>query len=283
MQIWQAIVLGAVQGFAEFLPISSSGHLILIQRWLGVNENGGGLFFDIMLHVGTLIPVFIVFFKEILDLFKRPQAVEFTDSNGKVSRKRPLLNPKLIFLIIATIPAGLTGMFLAEHVEGVFYSGDNLSAILLSITFVLTATELFFSEWISKKYRKELPLSYKNTFVMGLAQGVAIVPGLSRSGTVISSGCFMGVERSKNANFTFLMSIPIILGAALVSGLDLLEQGLSVDILPLIFGIVTAAVTGYLAIKVMLRVIKKANYKWFSLYLVLMAIASIVSKLAFGV
>lgn len=283
MQIWQAIVLGAVQGFAEFLPVSSSGHLILIQRWLGVNENGGGLFFDVMLHVGTLIPVFIVFFNEILGLFKRPNAVEVLDSNGKSVKKRPLFNPKLIYLIIATIPAGLTGMFLAEHVEGAFYSGDNLSAILLSITFILTAGELFVSEWISKKYKKALPLSYKNTLVMGLAQGVAIVPGLSRSGTVISSGCFMGVERSQNANFTFLMSIPVILGAALVSGLDLLEAGITVEILPLLFGILTAAITGYIAIKVMLKVIKKANYKWFSLYLILISIASIVSKLAFGI
>ncbi|MBR2498788.1 MAG: undecaprenyl-diphosphate phosphatase [Clostridia bacterium] len=283
MQIWQAIVLGAVQGFAEFLPVSSSGHLILIQRWLGVNENGGGLFFDVMLHVGTLIPVFIVFFNEILGLFKRPKAVEVLDSNGKSVKKRPLFNPKLIYLIIATIPAGLTGMLLAEHVEGAFYSGDNLSAILLSITFILTAGELFVSEWISKKYKKALPLSYKNTLVMGLAQGVAIVPGLSRSGTVISSGCFMGVERSQNANFTFLMSIPVILGAALVSGLDLLEAGITVEILPLLFGILTAAITGYIAIKVMLKVIKKANYKWFSLYLILISIASIVSKLVFGI
>ncbi len=283
MQVWQAIILGAVQGFAEFLPVSSSGHLILIQRWLGVNENSGGLFFDVMLHVGTLIPVFIVFFNEILGLFRRPNAVEIVGADGEKVKKRPILNPKLIFLILATIPAGLTGMFLAEHVEGAFYSGENLSAILLSMTFILTAVELFFSEWISKKRNKQLPLSYKNTLVMGLAQGVAIVPGLSRSGTVISSGCFMGVERSQNANFTFLMSIPVILGAALVSGLDLLKTGVAVDLVPLLFGVITAAVTGYIAIKVMLKVIKKANYKWFSLYLIIISIASLVSKFAFGV
>ena len=118
---------------------------------------------------------------------------------------------------------------------------------------------------------------------MGLFQGVAIVPGLSRSGTVISGGCFMGVERSENANFTFLMSIPVILGAALVSSLDLIKQGVQIDVLPLIFGVVTAAVTGYIAIKVMLKIIKKANYKWFSLYLTLIATASVISFVAFGV
>ena len=261
MEIWQAIVLGAVQGFAEFLPVSSSGHLILMQRWLGVTE--GGLFFDIMLHIGTLIPVFIVFFKEILSIFKKP------------------FN-KMLFLIIATIPAALTGMLLGDVVEGAFYKGNLLSAILLSATFLITATELFFSEWISKKYDKKLPLSYKSSLVQGLAQGVAIVPGLSRSGTVISSGCFYGLSREENANFTFLMSIPVILGAALVQGLDVIKTGAQIQILPLVFGMATAMITGYIAIKAMLKVIKKANYKWFSLYLVIMAIASTVSFVAVG-
>ena len=262
MEIWQAIILGAVQGFAEFLPVSSSGHLILLQRWLGVAE--GGLFFDVMLHIGTLIPVCIVFFKEILALFKKP------------------FN-KMLFLIIATIPAALTGMLLGDLVEGAFYGGDILAACLLAGTFLLTATELYFSEVISKKYQKALPLSYKNTLAMGVAQSIAIVPGLSRSGTVISAGCFTGVDRSENANFTFLMSIPIILGAAVVSGYKTLKTGIIIEALPLIFGVATAAVTGYVAIKVMLKLIKKANYKWFSLYLIIMAIASVVTKLAFGV
>ena len=130
MEIWQAIVLGAIQGFAEFLPVSSSGHLLLLQRLLGVNE--GSLFFDVMLHVGTLVPVFIVFFKEIIGLFKRPWN-------------------KMILLIIATIPAALTGVLLGDVVSGAFYGGNLLSAILLSVTFLLTAGELFLSEKISKK------------------------------------------------------------------------------------------------------------------------------------
>ena len=262
MQIWQAIVLGAVQGFAEFLPVSSSGHLLLLQRLLGVNE--GGLFFDIMLHIGTLIPVFIVFFGDILGLFKKPFK-------------------KMVWLIVATIPAGLTGVLLGDVVDKQFYSGTNLSAILLSITFLITATELFLSERIQKKNEKALPLGIKSAGIMGLAQGVAIVPGLSRSGTVISAGCFAGVKREDNASFAFLMSIPIILGAALVSTLDVIESGIELELLPIIFGVLTAAVTGYIAIKVMLKVIKKANYKWFSLYLILMAIVSISTKLIWGI
>ena len=111
MEIWQAIVLGIVQGLCEFLPVSSSGHLILMQRWLGVTE--GGLFFDVMLHIGTLIPVIIVFFNEILELFKKPFK-------------------KMILLIFATIPAVITGVFLGDTIDSVFYRGDLLSVVLLS-------------------------------------------------------------------------------------------------------------------------------------------------------
>lgn len=263
MEIWQAIILGAVQGFAEFLPVSSSGHLIMMQRLLGVSEDGG-LFFDVMLHIGTLIPVFVVFYKDILALFKKP------------------FN-KMLLLIIATIPAALTGVLLGDVVESAFYGGDLLASILLACTFLLTATELFVSEIVSKKQQKTLPLGYKSAIAMGLAQSIAIVPGLSRSGTVISAGCYSKVERGENASFAFLMSIPVILGAALISGLKVLKEGIVVDVLPLVFGVVTAMVTGYIAIKVMLGVIKKANYKWFSLYLVIMALVSVISKVAFGV
>ena len=261
MEIWQAIVLGIVQGLCEFLPVSSSGHLILMQRWLGVTE--GGLFFDVMLHIGTLIPVIIVFFKEILELFKKPFK-------------------KMILLITATIPAVITGMFLGDTIDSVFYRGDLLSVVLLSVTFVLTAVELFFAEKVSKK-AESLPLSYKSATIMGLAQGLAILPGLSRSGTVISAGSFSKLERSENASFAFLMSIPIIFGAAVISGYKCVKGGVNIEIIPLIFGVLSSAIMGYVAIKVMLKVIKKANYKWFSLYLVLLAVSSIVVKLAFNV
>lgn len=261
MEAWKAIVLGAVQGFSEFLPVSSSGHLILLQRWLGVED--GGLFFDVMLHIGTLIPVCIVLFRDIIGLFKVPK--------------------KLLYLIIATIPAGLTGVFLGDKIEVYFYSGDLLAAILLGVTFILTATELFVAETVSKKREVFEPLSIKHVVCMGVAQGFAIVPGLSRSGTVLSAGCFSGLEKNQNAAFTFLMSIPVILGAALVSGYKCVKQGVSVEIVPLIAGVLTAAVTGYIAIKFMLSVIKRADYKWFSLYLVVIAVVSVLSKVIFDV
>ena len=264
MEIWQGILLGAVQGLTEFLPVSSSGHLLLIERWMGLDASSAGVFFDVMLHIATLIPVVIVLFKQILSLFKKP------------------FN-KLLYLLIATIPAVITGIFLENVIEGYFKGGAVLSACLLGGTFLLTAGELLAAEIVSKKKNKSLPLSYANTAVMGVAQGLAVVPGLSRSGTVISAGSFMGLNREQNANFTFLMSIPVILGAAALSGYKVIKNGSPIYIWPLILGMLTAMLTGYIAIKFMLKIIKKANYKWFSLYLVLIAIASVITKVAFGV
>lgn len=262
MNIWQAVILGAVQGFAEFLPVSSSGHLILVQRWLGVNPDGG-LFFDVMLHVGTLIPVCIVLFREIIGLFKKPF-------------------DKLLFLVIATIPAGIAGMLLQDKIEGYFMGGDMLAAILLAVTFLITAAELFLSERLVKKQSESLPLSYKSSLVMGLFQAAAIVPGLSRSGTVLTGGTLCKLDRERNAKFTFLMSIPVILGAAAVSAYKAVKGGAEIDVIPVLFGMLTAAVTGYIAVKLMLAVIKKANYKWFSLYLVIIATASVLTKVLFN-
>ena len=261
MEIWQGIVLGAIQGFSEFLPISSSGHLILFQRWFGLPEVPNT--FDILLHVATLIPIFIVLFKEIIAIFKKP------------------LN-KFWYLVIATIPAAILGVFLDDPIESVFKSGDLLSAILLSVTFLITATELFVAERVQKKTETALPLSYKSSAIMGAAQAFALLPGLSRSGTVICAGTFAKVDRNENANFAFIMSIPVILGALAFKVLKLAlgkETLVSVPVWPLILGMLTATIIGYISIKFMLRLIKKVNYKWFSLYLVLISIACIVTKL----
>ena len=264
MAIWQAIVLGAVQGLAEFLPISSSGHLLLLQRWFSVTE--GGLFFDVVLHLATLVPVCTVFYKRIVGILKKPY-------------------DKLLFLIIATIPAGITGVALGSVIEQTFYSVSLLSACLLALTFVLTAVELFIAEIVVKKYKRRLPLKIHGALVMGLAQGIAVMPGLSRSGTVLSAGAFMGINNDDNATFTFLMSIPVILGAGLVSGYKAIKSGVFVAemVLPTLFGAITAAVTGYIAVSFMLRIIKKSNYKWFGIYLLLLAVCSVLSYVFMGV
>ena len=257
MEIWQAIVLGAVQGFTEFLPVSSSGHLILLQNWFGIQDNV--VFYSLMLHIGTLIPVVVVLWKEILNLFK------------------PIKN--LWYLVLASIPAGILGVVLsvAFDLDAVFT--EHLW--LLAITFLLTAGELIFAEVWSKKKQTNNQINVKTAFIMGCGQACGVLPGLSRSGTTISAGCLAKVEKEKNANFTFLMSIPIIVAAAGMELLGGIKDGtlVSVDFVPVIIGVLTAMVCGYVAIKFMLKIIKKANYKWFSVYLVGISIATLITSL----
>ena len=263
MRVWQAIVLGAVQGLTEFLPVSSSGHLILFQRWLDFDADGG-LLFDVFLHLGTLIPVAAVFGKSIKRLFIKPYDT-------------------LRYLIIASIPAAVTGFLLQDKIEVFFYGNDLLSAVLLSSASLVTAAELIFAQKISEKNEKSLPLSLKSSIIMGVFQGAAIIPGVSRSGTVITGGAVAGLSREKNAEFAFLMSIPIILGAAVSSGAKAAINGANVSVLPLLFGIASSAVTGYIAIKFMLKTVLKGNYIGFSAYLICLAALSVLTKVLWGV
>lgn len=263
MQIWQAIILGAIQGFTEFLPVSSSGHLIMVERLLGVTTDGG-LFFDIMLHIGTLVPVFIVFFKSITGLFKKPYN-------------------KFLYLAAASLPAAAAGFLFQDKIETLFKGGGILSAVLLAVSFSVTAAELLFAEKISEKNKNTLPLSLKSSIIMGVFQGFAIIPGLSRSGTVITGGAVAKLNGNDNAEFAFLMSIPVILGASAVSGIKVATSGCVIEPLPVLFGVVTAAVTGYIAVNVMLKAVKKAKFKRFSVYLIVIAAASVLIKVLFGV
>lgn len=258
MEIWQAIVLGAVQGFAEFLPISSSGHLILLQRWFGIEDNV--IFYSVMLHVGTLIPVIVVLWKQIIDCFRRP------------------LN-KLWYLVLATIPAGVIGIVVSK-----LFDLDTLflqNSYLLSITFMFTAVEMFFSTIYSKRHVMLNSLNTKNAFIMGCGQAVGVLPGISRSGSTITAGTIARLDKTENANFTFLMSVPIILAAVALEGYDCIKTGAigNINFVPLLLGVLTAMVCGYVAITFMLKIIKKANYKWFSLYLVLLSIGTLIEYL----
>lgn len=258
MEIWQAIILGAVQGFAEFLPVSSSGHLILLSNWFNIKENT--LFYSVALHIGTLIPVFIVMKNQILDTLKNVRS-------------------KLFYLVLATIPAGVIGLTLSLMVDLDALFEQN--RWLLSITFLITAVQMFLCQNKSKEKGLIKPINAKTSLIMGLGQAIGVLPGVSRSGSTITFGNLAKVNGQDNANFTFLMSIPIILAALFMQVLSLATSGESVkiDILPLAFGLISACTCGYIAINSMLKVIKKANYKWFSLYLVLISIINLITCL----
>ncbi len=258
--IWQSIVLGTVQGLTEFLPVSSSGHLALLHRILGADFGGNTLFFDIMLHVGTLAAVVAVFWRDILDLFKKPFKT-------------------LLILIVATIPAGVAGLLLNDWIDGV--TNGPYGVIVLSCCFALTAVLLLLTENYSKKRQAAQPFGWKHGICMGVMQAFALFPGLSRSGSTIAAGVLSGGERKSVAHFSFLMSIPVILGSALVSSIDVVKDPTLVTsigasgFVGIAVGVVFAAVSGFFAVKFMLRIIEKANYKWFSLYLAVLAVTCI--------
>ena len=248
MEIWQAIILGFVQGLAEFLPISSSGHLILVRSLMGIE--GDYLLFDIMLHVGTLGAVGVYFFKDILALFKPPFK-------------------KMGLLILATIPAALVGLFLGDYVDAVFMSGKYLCFFFLA-----TAILMFVTEFLAKKESFNQPLTIKTAIGMGLMQAVGVLPGISRSGSTIFGGVVTKTNKNEVASFSFLMSIPMILGSAVVETYHVIKDGANVYVLPMIIGMLVAFVSGYFAIKFVMGLVKKANFKWFGVYLIALSLVT---------
>lgn len=271
MEIWQAVVLGLVQGLTEFLPVSSSGHVAFFQGVFGISGDDIALFFTIILHLGTLVAVCVVFWRDILALFKKPFKT-------------------LGLLVLATVPAGITGvLFEFFDLDEVLLSRQYMG-IILSVFFLITAAVLFATEMIAKRRVNVLPLCLKTTVPMGLAQALAVLPGISRSGSTICAGTIAGCRSEEVAKFSFVMSLPVILGSffvELVLGLHSGEiqqsfaSGGATLGWSIALGFVVSAIAGLFAIKVMLKLIQKANYKWFSLYLVLMSVTCIVLHFTF--
>lgn len=267
MKIWQAVVLGLVQGLTEFLPVSSSGHLSFFGNVLNVSTQNAQLV-ALILHLGTLTAVCAVFFKDIAALFKKP----FTT---------------LGYLIIASVPAAVFGVISSLCDLDFWFYDWEWAAVLLAVCFMCTAALLLCTEICVKRRNRALPLKIKVIIPMGLAQAVAIFPGISRSGATICAGSLAGGNAEETAKFSFLMSIPIILGGFVLElGKGLADGSLKADLAAggaeyaaaIALGFIVSAVAGLVAIKVMLKAIKKANYKWFSLYLVLLAVTCIVLK-----
>ena len=259
--IWKSIILGTVQGLTEFLPVSSSGHLSLLQRVLGYRVEGASMtFINVMLHLGTLLPVIWIFRREILELFKKPFKT-------------------LLMLIVATIPAGLVGLLFNDKIDALFAGERGLA--MLAICFSVTAIMLLACEFVARRKKNSSPLGWQHAVPMGLMQAVALFPGISRSGSTITAGTISGAKAEDVAKFSFLMSIPIILGSVVVELKDVIfpESGAmamgGAEIVGMLFGVVFAAVSGFFAVKAMLKVIKKANYRWFTLYLIILVMVCI--------
>ena len=275
MEWFEAVLLGLIQGLTEFLPVSSSGHLEIGKVLLGV-ETTDDLLFTTMVHAATVLSTIVVFRKQIWDLVKG----FFCGLKGiKVEKGVLVCNDQtdyLLKMMVSMIPVFVVGVFFKDQVESLFGS-----ITVVGVALVMTALLLFFSDYASRPGHKSIfpentyrnGISYWQAFAVGLGQAFAVVPGLSRSGTTISTGLICGVKRDVMAQFSFLMVLIPILGETFLELVGGEFGASSVGALPLVLGFVSAFVSGLFACKVMIALVKKARLSWFALYCLLAAAA----------
>ena len=261
MNILKAIILGIVQGLTEFMPVSSSGHLVLMQKTFGMTAPA--LFFDTMLHAGTLLAVFAVLWRDIWDILRKP------------------IQPLTGFLIIATIPAVIAALAFGDLVEHAFESGQ-----FLGVCFLATSMILIIAERLSKKagnFKKTENMNCLDALIIGIMQAVAVIPGISRSGATISGALSRKLDRGFAARFSFLMSIPVILGALALQIKHLLKgtesAGESIGVFAVIAGALSAAVVGFFAVKLMIKVIREKSLYGFAIYTGILGILILFDQL----
>lgn len=262
MDVIQAIIIGTVQGLTEFLPISSSAHLVLVPEVLGVQSS---LAFDTVLHVGTLAAVFTYFWNDIVHMVRAFLSSIGDIPSGKFREgiREDRFKRLAWMVIIGTVPAGLAGVLFKDFFEALFSS-----TVAVGFFLIVTGLLLWGSERVSRGVSEKLSiekLGVRNSLIIGCAQALAIAPGISRSGATISAGLFLGFERELVARYSFLLSIPAILGAALVQVKDI-SVGFDLLGASMIAGFLAAAVSGYAAIKFFLKLIKERDLNVFAYY-----------------
>jgi undecaprenyl-diphosphatase len=262
MSIIKAVFLGVIQGLTEFLPVSSSGHLVIFQNLLNVKEPG--VLFEIMVHIGTLVAVIIYFRKDVYHLI-----ASIFQWGGRRTKEVRSYQRLLLYIIIATVVTGILGIAFQDFFESFF---DSL--LLVGFMLLITGLILFISDRVKDTSREDLTLW--RSLVIGFAQSVAIIPGISRSGATISTAIFTKLTRDTAARFSFLLSIPAILGAALLNIKDLSQVVIDGTGISYIIGGITAAFVSYFAIKFLLQLIKKARLSYFSIYCWIVGVVVIV-------
>jgi undecaprenyl-diphosphatase len=255
MSFWLAIILGLAQGLTEFLPVSSSGHLTFFELILGMEQ--GSVLYNIILHVATLMALVIVMWRDIWEIVRHP------------------LDKYMRMLLLSTILTGFVGIFVDKLV------GAEGNLLIVAIGFIATAGLLAIVQVYqkSKKYCPLSPVGYKQAFAVGIMQGIAVLPGLSRSGSTLAAGVLSGADSNSSAKFSFLLSIPIILGGMLYEIYNGASSGFgfsSADILPMAVGFVVAFVSALATLKIMLKLVSKNKWHYFVIYLLLFAAAIII-------
>lgn len=274
MEILDSVILGILQGITEFLPISSSGHLVLGEEWLGLNVETLKSF-DVVVHIGTLLAIFVYFWKDIWGMIKVFFTFNFKSPYGRL----------IGYILIGTIPAVVVGLLFEDVIDATFRNVKSVGAWMMVVGFVFVTGEYSYRRWhksVAERIddaREYVQADYVSpevrgmkwwkAIVIGLAQALALIPGVSRSGSTIVAGLFQGISRSAAARFSFLLGIPAMAGAGLLTALKIPESGgLGVDILPLVVGFVTSFAFGLLAVAFLMRFLKKNSLIVFAIYLI---------------
>lgn len=265
MSWFEALILGILQGLTEYLPVSSSGHLAIGSALFGI-EGEENLTFTIVVHVATVLSTLVILWKEIDWIFKGLFKWQMNDETKYV------LN-----IIVSMIPIGIVGVFLKDTVEEIFGSG----LLIVGCMLILTAVLLTFSYYA--KPRQKEKISMRDAFIIGIAQACAVMPGLSRSGSTIATGLLLGNKKESLAQFSFLMVIPPILGEAMLDGMKIMEDASSasagISTLSLVIGFMAAFISGCIACKWMINIVKKGKLIWFGIYCAIAGIITVITSL----
>lgn len=257
----EALILGIVQGLTEYLPVSSSGHLAIGSALFGI-EGSDNLTFTILVHVATVLSTLVILWSEINWIFKGLFKFELNEETKYVGN-----------IIVSMIPVGVVGLFFKDYVEEVFGSGLFIVGCML----LLTAVLLIFSYYY--KPRQKQKISWIDAFIIGVAQACAVMPGLSRSGSTIATGLLLGNKKENLAQFSFLMVIPPILGEALLDVMKVIkgeEAFGGIDTLPLVVGFIAAFISGCVACKWMINIVKKGKLVYFGIYCAVVGIVTLI-------
>lgn len=266
MSVFKALILGIIQGIAEFLPISSSAHLIIFPYLFGWEESG--LAFDVALHFGTMMAVLVIFFKDWWNLF--------IGAIKDIKNKKKTTDGKMFwYLVIATVPAALAGFLLDDIIENIIR--DNIWVIAIALA-VMGMLIFLGDKWASKHYKKETKfekITLKQALIVGISQAFAVIPGFSRSGTTILAGRLLGISKEGITKFTFLLSVPVICGATILKIGDLV---LTKEV---IIGVISSFAMGIISIKFLLNYIKKHDFSVFAFYRVVLAVIVLIKLIFF--
>ncbi|MBA4336947.1 undecaprenyl-diphosphatase UppP [bacterium] len=271
MNIFEALFLGILQGITEFLPISSSGHLVIGESLLGL-EVESLKSFDVVVHLGTFAAIIIYFWKDVVGLFKGLFSYIGLMKKSSSNKEYQSL---IAYIIIGTLPAIIIGLSMGDAIDFVFRN-----TFYVGLWMIIVGEVFLLSEWALKKFKNEEGLNWKKALFIGMAQAVALIPGVSRSGSTIAAGLFQGITREKAARFSFLLALPAILGAGLLTGIKEVKSGeFNVEFAPLIVGFVSAAVAGFASVYFLMKFLKNHSLNVFAYYLFAMGAVSVIISL----